>query len=144
MSRNLLGDFQRHLCSQLRTSSFAAAEPWNVRKVARFCLNPVSPANRLDLRVRLLVRVFHGGVRGRPADPQRRHLAALNSAKRRQAARSGKLWRTRSRLYRSQMKALAEIYKMHSFTQLYNNIFENFKFQRQTGEKAMHGIFRER
>ena len=39
MSRNLLGDFQRHLCSQLRTSSFAAAEPWNVRKVARFCLN---------------------------------------------------------------------------------------------------------
>ena len=43
---------------------------------------------------------------------------------------TGKLQRARSRLYRSQIlqvnmrwKALAEIYTMHSFAQLYNHIF---------------------
>ena len=46
------------------------------------------------------------------------------------AARSGKLDRARSRLYRGQilqqnmrLKALAEIYTMHSFAQLCNLIF---------------------
>ena len=51
-------------------------------------------------------------------------------------ARSGKLDRARSRLYRGQilqenmrLKALAEIYTMHSFAQLCNLIFcQNFKF----------------
>ena len=45
-------------------------------------------------------------------------------------ARSGKLYRARSRLYRSQilqvnirLKALAEIYTMRSFAQLQNHIF---------------------
>ena len=48
--------------------------------------------------------------------------------------RSGKLYRARSRLYRGQilqenmrLKALAEIYTMHSFAQLCNLIFcQNF------------------
>ena len=42
----------------------------------------------------------------------------------------GKLYKARSRLYRNEvlqqnmrLKALAEIYKMHSFAQLYNHIF---------------------
>ena len=45
-------------------------------------------------------------------------------------ARSAKLWRARSRLHRSQilqvnmrLKALVEIYTMHSFAQLQNHIF---------------------
>ena len=57
--------------------------------------------------------------RGRWLDVQHRHTA-----------RSGKLYRARSRLYRSQSlqadmrwKALAEIYTMHSFAQLKNLIF---------------------
>ena len=48
-------------------------------------------------------------------------------------ARSGKLHRARSRLYRSQIlqvntrwKALAEIYKMHSFAQLLESKIENW------------------
>ena len=48
----------------------------------------------------------------------------------RRAPRPGKLYRARSRLYRSQileenmrLKALAEIYTMHSFAQLCNLIF---------------------
>ena len=54
-----------------------------------------------------------------------------------ETARSGKLDRARSRLYRGQilqqnmrLKALAEIYTMHSFAQLCNLIFLSKIFQK--------------
>ena len=64
-----------------------------------------------------------GGARGDPRPVRGPRLRAL-----------AKLWRARSRLYRSQLlqvnmrlKALAEIYTMHSFAQLCNlNFLSNF------------------
>ena len=60
----------------------------------------------------------------------------------------GKLYRARSRLYRSQilqenmrLKALAEIYTMHSFAQLCNPIFFQFIFSIHSFE-VMRGLLR--
>ena len=66
-----------------------------------------------------------GTVLRRPRGEPRRRLLRTAGLKARSIRRAGKLYRARSRLYRSRfvqpnmrLKALAEIYRMHSFAQL--------------------------
>ena len=107
------------LMSQLKLAAMVL-----LSKLARAAARPAAlAAGRAGPRT---VRALpHLGFRRFSSNGPPKGCAASSASSRSTSARSGKLYRARSRLYRSQIlqenmhwKALAEIYTMHSFAQL--------------------------
>ena len=99
----------------------AESEPWQVCPIER------STGPFLAQRAAAMERPLSPRLRAANAENALGHRRTGAVPARRSVARSGKLNRARSRLYRGQilqenmrLKALAEIYKMHSFAQLCN------------------------